>query len=129
MKFRILSLVFICTAIFTSNVQAQMAAKNHEEVRTIQLEQTPGAFTIQSLSLSEGTYQFEIVNNGVDHEVGFVLVPQGKTEAADHIKSAYVTSPVKPGSKSSSQHVSLSKGTYEYFCPLNPTPKYTIIVE
>jgi len=129
MKLRLLSLVLFCVAIFSTNGQAQMADKNHDHVKTIQLEQTPGEFTIKSLTLSEGVYEFEISNSGVDHEVGFVLVPEGKTEPADHIKEAYVTAAVKPGGTSSSKHVHLSKGTYEYFCPLNPTPKYTITVK
>jgi len=99
------------------------------EVKVINLEQTEGVFTIQSLKLAPGDYQFDIANNGVDHEVGFVLVPKGKSEAVDHIKEAYVKAPVKNGSSSSSQTVKLKAGEYEYFCPLNPTPKYTLIVE
>lgn len=99
------------------------------DVKVINLEQTDGVFTIQSLKLAPGDYQFDIENNGVDHEVGFVLVPKGKSEAVDHIKEAYVKAPVKNGSTSSSQTVQLKAGEYEYFCPLNPTPKYTLIVE
>jgi len=40
-----------------------------------------------------------------------------------------MTTPVKTHSKSNSQQVTLSKGEYVYFCPLNPTPQYTLIVE
>ncbi len=123
MKSRILSIVIVLVALFSFSATAQSTAK------VINLEQTEGVFTIQSLKLAPGDYQFEIANNGVDHEVGFVLAPKGKTDAANHIKEAYVQAPVKNGNTSSSKTVTLAKGEYEYFCPLNPTPKYTLIVE
>lgn len=97
--------------------------------KTIKLEQTEGAFTVQGLTLAEGSYIFEIANNGVDHEVGFVLAPKGKTDAANHIKEAYVTETVKNGKVSKSKIVNLKKGEYVYFCPLNPTPQYTVTVK
>lgn len=103
--------------------------KVEETVKTIQLEQKVGIFTNKGLELSPGKYQFEISNNGVDHEVGFVLVPQGKSDAADHIKEAYVKAPVKDGSSSMTDVVTLEKGAYEYFCPLNPTEKYLLVVK
>ncbi len=113
--------------IFTSF--AQDKDKKTTDVQTISLEQTDGQFKQKSLTLSEGTYVFEIANKDVDHEVGFVLAPKGKTDAANHIKAAYVTSPVKTGSTSKTSEVTLTKGEYVYFCPLNPTPEYTLIVE
>ena len=100
-----------------------------ETAKTIQLEQTKGEFTIQGLRLSEGTYVFEVSNSGVDHAVGFVLAPQGKTDQANHIKEAYVTKTISSGETSTSKEVTLTKGEYVYFCPLNPTPQYTLIVE
>lgn len=106
--------------VFSFNTNAQ--------VKNIQLEQTDGAFSVQSLQIAPGDYQFEIANNGVDHEVGFVLVPKGKYEATDHIKAAYVSAPVKNGSSSLTKVVKLEAGEYEYFCPLNPTPKYSLTV-
>jgi len=98
------------------------------QVQQITLAQTPGAFVIQNLTLAEGDYQFEIANNGVDHEVGFVLVPKGKYDAANHIKPAYVSTPVANGKSSLTSVVNLSAGDYEYFCPLNPTRKYALTV-
>jgi len=102
-----------------------MAAK----VQTISLEQTPGEFNQKSLSLKEGTYVFDIANKNVDHEVGFVLAPKGKTDQANHIKAAYVTAPVKTGSSSKTNEVTLTKGEYVYFCPLNPTEQYPLVVK
>lgn len=100
-----------------------------KEVKLVSLEQTKGAFTQESLTLPEGKYQFEIMNNGVGHDVGFVLVPKGKEGKENHIEAAYVTKPVATGKKQTTKVVTLEKGEYEYFCPLNPTERYTLIVE
>lgn len=100
---------------------------NAQEVKTVALEQTPGEFTQKQITLSEGTYVFEIANNNVGHNVGFVLAP--KSDVKKHIKNAYVTKPVSNNSKSTSNKVTLKKGEYVYFCPLNPTPQYTLIVK
>ncbi len=100
-----------------------------EEAKSVKLIQTPGKFQTQNLNLTAGTYQFEIANEGIDHEVGFVLVPKGKYEADHHIKAAYVKAPVAEGNSSLTNNVTLEAGEYEYFCPLNPTPKYTLVVK
>lgn len=100
----------------------------YEELETIKLGQVEGEFKVQAMTVSEGTYQFEIANNGVDHELGFVLVPKGKYDAKHHIKAAYVSAPVKDGTSSMTGVVNLKAGKYEYFCPLNPTPKYSLTV-
>lgn len=125
-------MAFFANTIFAQD--AMMVKKDHmsktemmSKAKTISLEQTKGDFTIQGLTLDAGTYVFEIANNGVDHEVGFVLAP--KSNPDQHIKSAYVQETVKNGKTSTSKEVTLAKGEYIYFCPLNPTPKYTITVE
>ncbi len=115
---RIVALFFALFAFVQLNAQVQ----------DVRLEQTKGAFQTEELTLRSGDYQFEIANNGVDHEVGFVLVPKGKYDAKDHIKTAYVTAPVAEGKSSKTNVVSLAAGEYEYFCPLNPTPKYSLTV-
>ena len=99
-----------------------------DDVQTLNLNQTSGKFAIESLTVSEGTYQFEIGNDGVGHDVGFVLVPQGMYDASKHITEAYVKAPVADGTSGKTGIVDLKAGTYEYFCPLNPTPKYTLTV-
>ena len=98
-----------------------------QEVKTVALEQTKGEFTQKQITLSEGTYVFEISNTGVGHDVGFVLAPKGQKDK--HIKSAYVQNMVTTGKKENSKEVKLAKGEYVYFCPLNPTPEYTLIVK
>lgn len=120
--------ILLFVGLLALNVSAQ-ESKMDKEVETVSLTQTDGEFEQKSLTLDEGTYIFEIANKDVDHELGFVLAPKGKTDEANHIKAAYVTSPVKTGSTSKTQKVTLSKGEYVYFCPLNPTPEYTLVVE
>ena len=105
---------------FAFNIHAQ-------EVKTVSLEQTKGEFTQKQITLSEGTYIFEIANNNVGHNVGFVLAPKSNIKA--HIKNAYVQEEVGNNTKQTSKKVILKKGEYVYFCPLNPTPQYTLIVQ
>lgn len=111
------------------NPTDQYALTVKDEVTTVELIQTTGAFSTKDLTLSPGKYQFNIANDGVDHEVGFVLVPKGKSAQADHIKEAYVKAPVPTGKSSMTSVVTLEKGEYEYFCPLNPTGKYSLTVK
>ncbi len=120
MKKIIIAFTLILGLSFTAQAQ---------QVKTVTLEQTNGEFTLKKLTLSEGTYVFEIANNGIDHNVGFVLVPKGKKGAENHIKNAYVKKAVATNKKSKSKKVTLKKGSYEYFCPLNPTPRYTLVVQ
>ena len=99
------------------------------KVEKIELSQVPSHFTQKNVTVTEGLYQFEITNNGVDHNVGFVLVPKGQYAPENHIKTAYVKSPVANGTTSKSHVVNLEAGEYEYFCPLNKTPKYSLTVK
>lgn len=126
--------ILIVALSFSFAGQAQdMMKKNHKMMKatTVSLEQTPGEFTQKELTLKEGTYVFEIANNNSGGDVGFVLVPEGKdaSKPENHIKNAYVTEVVKEGKKQTSNAVKLEKGNYVYFCPMNPTPQYTLTVE
>nr|WP_298996408.1 cupredoxin domain-containing protein [uncultured Allomuricauda sp.] len=120
MKNTILVLVFAFGALFTAEAQDAMKDK---AVKTISLEQTSGEFTQKQITVSEGTYVFDISNNGVGHDVGFVLVKKGLdvSKPENHIQTAYVTQPVKTGASQTSKATKLEKGEYVYFCPLNPT--------
>ena len=117
------SFVFIAALFVAATSFAQDAEK-------VSLVQTPGKFETTELTLEAGKpYVFEIANQGIDHNVGFVVAPKGKTDQKNHVKEAYVTKAVADGETSISNVVTLEKGEYVYFCPLNPTPQYTIIVE
>ncbi|WP_343488271.1 hypothetical protein [Allomuricauda sp. d1] len=125
MKNVIVTLVFVIGAVFASQAQDKMMKDKmaDKSVETISLEQTPGEFTQKNLTVSEGTYVFEIKNSGVDHQVGFVLVKKGDdiSKPENHIQTAYVTAPVETDAVQTSNPTKLEKGEYVYFCPLNPT--------
>ncbi|MBV6645685.1 MAG: cupredoxin domain-containing protein [Cyclobacteriaceae bacterium] len=118
----------LMTAILLT-VSVDGVAQNGK-AKKVKLSQTTGAFKQTELKLKAGkTYVFEVSNDGVDHEVGFVVTPKGKTEQENHIAEAYLEKVVGDGQTASSKEVTLEKGEYVYFCPLNPTPQYSLIVE
>jgi len=124
--------ILVIALTFSIHINAQDSMKkeammNADKATIVSLEQTKGAFTQKTLTLKEGNYIFEISNNNVGHQVGFVLAPKSNPEA--HIKSAYVTKVVDNNSKETSNVTTLEKGEYVYFCPMNPTPQYTLVVE
>jgi len=122
------SKLFITAVLFVSFMSLGWA-QDAMVTPVIKLDQTTGKFTVQSLTLEEGTYLFEITNVGVDHEVGFVIAPKGKTQKEYHIKEGYVQKAIKDGESSLTQKVTLKKGKYVYFCPLNPTEQYDLTVK
>ena len=126
MKKVIVVAVLAIGTLFSANAQEKMMEKDKmmkDVAKTISLEQTPGEFTQKEITVPEGTYVFEISNNAVGHDVGFVLVKKGAdiSKPENHIKTAYVTEVVQTGKKQTSQPTKLEKGEYVYFCPMNPT--------
>lgn len=115
-----LTIILAIGLAVTTNAQDKMMKKSP---KIISLEQTSGEFTQKQITVSKGTYVFEISNNAVGHDVGFVLVKKGKdiSKSENHIQTAYVTTAVATGKKQRSKATTLSKGEYVYFCPLNPT--------
>ncbi len=120
MKKLIAVAVIALGTVFSTNAQDKMMG---ETSKVIALEQISGEFIQKGLTVSEGTYVFEISNNAVGHNVGFVLAKKGSDLAnpENHIQTAYVTEQVANGQKQSSKPTTLTKGEYVYFCPLNPT--------
>ena len=120
-------LALVVLAVMTHASSEMMVQKE----KVIKLEQVPGEFKTKELKLAAGRpYVFEVKNDGVDYEVGFVITPKGKEKDQNsHVKASYLSKTIKDGEKAQSGTVSLSKGEYVYFCPLNPTPPYTLIVE
>lgn len=119
--------VLAITLVFTFNTNAQDKMMKDTKATVVSLEQTKGEFTQKEVTLKKGDYIFEITNNDVGHQVGFVLAPKSNPDA--HIKTAYVTKAVENNSTESSNVTHLEKGEYVYFCPMNPTPQYTLIVK
>lgn len=134
MKNSIKNALLIFALIFSGSSFAQHSMKKDKmesKAEVVQLTQVEGDFkTTKGLTLEAGkAYVFEVANEGVDHAVGFVIAPKGKIDQEHHIKNAYVKEMVADGMSSTSQEVVLAAGEYEYFCPLNPTPHYTITVK
>ncbi|MGS0525860.1 cupredoxin domain-containing protein [Zobellia nedashkovskayae] len=127
MKNIIAAVVLVFTVAFSTNAQNEMSKK---DVKTIALEQTPGEFTKKQLTVTPGTYVFEIANKGVGHDVGFVLVKKGEdiSKPENHIQTAYVTEVVATGKTQLSKPTVLEAGEYVYFCPMNPTATDNIIL-
>ncbi|NQZ75758.1 MAG: cupredoxin domain-containing protein [Ekhidna sp.] len=116
--------------LLTISVLGGIARSLQQDVEKVKLVQKPGKFTQTELKLEAGQkYIFEVKNEGVDKLVGFVVAPKGKTGKEDHIQAAYLYKTIDNGESATSQEVTLEKGEYVYFCPLNPTPQYTLVVE
>ncbi|MFS4483644.1 cupredoxin domain-containing protein [Hyunsoonleella sp. 2307UL5-6] len=122
--------ILVVTLGFALNGNAQDKMMD-KAVKTISLEQTKGEFVQKALTVSEGTYVFEVANNHAAKEVGLVLVKKGDdaSKPENHIQTAYVTQVVKDGETQKTKATTLAKGEYVYFCPLNPTPQYTLTVQ
>ncbi len=135
MKKVIIVVALVFGTVFSMHAQDKMMKDDKmmkEVVQTISLEQIPGEFTQKNLIVKEGTYVFEIYNNAVGHDVGFVLVQKGKdiSQPENHIQTAYVTQVVGTGKTQTSKPTKLAKGAYVYFCPMNPTATdNTLLVE
>ncbi|TDS15070.1 hypothetical protein DFQ03_1706 [Maribacter caenipelagi] len=123
--------ILVTALAFSFSANAQDKMMKHQPVKKNALEQTTGEFTQKSITVSEGTYIFDIANNNVGKDVGLVLVKKEKdaSKPENHIQTAYATSAVKNNTVGHSKETKLEKGEYVYFCPLNPTPQDSLIVE
>ncbi|MEL7145723.1 MAG: cupredoxin domain-containing protein [Bacteroidota bacterium] len=109
---------------------AGSTAYAQENAKVVKLAQVEGKFTKEKLTLKPGSYIFEVKNKNVDKALGLVVAPVGEDgKAGVHIKEGYLSKTVEKGESARSQVVTLEPGTYKYFCPLNPTPEYTIEVK
>lgn len=99
------------------------------KTEVVKLTQVEGKFTKEKLTLKPGKYIFEVKNKNVDKPLGLVVAPKTSDgKAGVHIKEGYLSKTIEKGESARSQIVNLEPGTYTYFCPLNPTPEYTIVV-
>ncbi len=127
----ILKFLVVAIAILTVNITfAQDKMMKHddkmmkEEVTVIQLSQTPGEYETKSLALAPGKYIFEVTNSNVDKKLGFYLTDDAKKQVAN----SGLTKLIKKGETAKTGIVELKTGEYNYSCPLNPTPHYTLTV-
>ncbi len=93
----------------------------------INLSQTPGQYETTELNLAAGTYIFAVTNENVEKELGFYLTPTSDAKA--QVPNSGLESLVGKGQTARTGTVTLTPGTYQYSCPLNPTPHYTITVK
>mgnify|MGYP001801540541 CR=1 FL=1 len=115
-------LAFVALAAGTTIAQEQ-------KPEVIKLTQVDGKFTNKQLNLKPGTYIFEVTNKGVEREVGLVVANLNEEgDAGEHIPEGYLSNAIKSGETAQSKVVVLEEGEYKYFCPLNPTPEYSIKV-
>ena len=111
-------------------VLAGTTAIAQEKAKVVKLAQVEGKFTKEKLTLKPGSYIFEVKNKNVDKALGLVVAPaDAEGKAGVHIKEGYLAKTIEKGESARSQVVTLEPGTYKYFCPLNPTPEYTIVVK
>ncbi len=117
--------------LLLSSVQLQ-AQKTENNVTVIELTQTTGEFTTKELNLKPGQYQFRVVNEDVEKDLGFVIQKAGDKDG-DVMKTAlpnsFTTAYIKKGEAEYTGVVDLGAGEYVYSCPLNPTPHYRIVVK
>ncbi|MEL7163782.1 MAG: hypothetical protein AAFN92_23690 [Bacteroidota bacterium] len=130
--FTLLALVFAVAAPLSAQMAKKDATMAKHETMTakatptvIQLSQTEGQYTAQLLSLPAGDYIFEVTNLSVEKDLGFYL--QDGTEA--QVANSGLAELIGNGETSRTGVVTLTPGTYQYSCPLNPTPHYQITVK
>ncbi len=80
---------------------------------------------LKELTLKAGTYIFRVTNKNVLYELGFWIRGKGLGRVSlPSISGGGLTK-----GKTQDYEITLTKGTYYYSCPLNPTPNYTLVVE
>jgi hypothetical protein len=99
----------------------------------VRLVQGPGSFEPRNLDLKPGRYIFMVTNQGVDHQVDFVLRMTRSAEAADDpsdrpVRNSRLSRRIASGETASSGIVDLKAGTYVYGSELNPTPEFSLVV-
>ncbi|MDA9774403.1 hypothetical protein N9B82_05545 [Saprospiraceae bacterium] len=123
------AMMIMLSFVFTSNVTAQT---QDADVTIIELHQTPGAFKTTNLNLLPGKYQFRVVNDDVEKEVGFLIQQAAKKDMnpmETAVDNSFTTKTMKKGEVAYTGVVELTAGEYVYSCPMNPTPHYTINVK
>lgn len=135
-KFKVMKKIYFLSALFIlfiSSIGTHLSAQtNEKDVTIIELNQDPGAFQTTELNLVPGKYQFRIVNQSVDKEVGFVIQKasdKSQSPMKTAVENSFASKTVKKGEFAYTGIVELKSGEYVYSCPLNPTPHYTIRVK
>lgn len=123
-KFFVLALTLFTlqTGIAQTNVNATLT----NDVTVVQLAQVAGEYETTALELAPGKYIFEVKNKEVAKKLGFYLTPANDAKA--QVPNSGLNALVDKGETSTTGIVELKAGTYQYSCPLNPTPHYSLKV-
>ena len=105
---------------------AQTKAQVIEDVTVVQLSQVPGEYETTALNLAPGKYIFEVTNRNVEKKLGFYLTPSNDAKA--QVPNSGLSHLIDEGETARTGVVELEAGSYQYSCPLNPTPHYTLQV-
>lgn len=128
MKFILKMLPVLALFLAVTGLQAQSDEGNIiEGVTLIKLSQVPGEYETTELNLPPGKYIFEVTNKNVDKGLGFWLTPTDSPKS--QIANSGLSKLVGKGEVARTGLVELGAGEYQYSCPLNPTPHYTITVK
>lgn len=128
MKFILKMLPVLALFLAVTGLQAQSDEGNIiEGVTLIKLSQVPGEYETTELNLPPGKYIFEVTNKNVDKGLGFWLTPTDNPKS--QIANSGLSKLVGKGEVARTGLVELGAGEYQYSCPLNPTPHYTITVK
>jgi hypothetical protein len=121
---------FLVLALFFIGAQSVSAQSSHgkmmNDVTVINLSQIEGKYQQTSLELAPGKYVFEVTNRSVGKKLGFYLT--NKNGEKKQIPNSGLVELVNKGETARTGVVELGAGTYEYSCPLNPTPHYSLKV-
>jgi hypothetical protein len=126
-----LKLIVATLAIAFTSGQA-IAQNTAKDVTVIELAQVSGEFTTKELKLKPGKYQFKVMNQGVEKDLGFVIqkaADKDKDVMKTAVPNSFTTNLIKKDAVEYTGVVELTKGEYVYSCPLNPTPQYKLMVE
>ena len=93
--------------------------------QVVKLTQNKGIYNEGKLDLSPGYYVFEVTNTEVAKDLGFYLQD---TDGAQ-VEESGLKKLVGKGQTNTTGVVYLAPGEYQYSCPLNPTPHYTVTVK
>ena len=100
--------------------------RHTDDVTVVQLSQIEGMYENTNLSLTPGKYIFEVTNKNVAKKLGFYLTSATGTKA--QVDNSGLSNLVAKGETARTGIVELTEGTYQYSCPLNPTPHYSLTV-
>ncbi|TXF87759.1 hypothetical protein FUA23_17670 [Neolewinella aurantiaca] len=121
----LLVLVFAASAVGAQHMAAKgKKMKGKATPTVIKLDQVEGEYTTTQLNLVPGDYIFEVTNTEVDKDLGFYL--QDKDGA--QVENSGLANLIGKGQTSRTGVVTLTEGSFQYSCPLNPTPHYAVNV-